>query len=207
MTALPEPNLETQSGLLWDISFPDHLLSIAEYAALGETESGFTELVEGRLLMSPSPKARHNIASGNLFLQLGQQLPPELKAIQDIDVDLSLAPVPEPGWSRRPDLIVVRRDAIERVDEENNLFRADEVLIVVEIVSPGSKRTDYVTKHGEYADAGIPHYWIIDLADPISLVSCHQAGELGYQNAPAATGKFSTTEPFPIELDLERLRA
>lgn len=35
MTVLPEP--------------PSHLLTIAEYAALGETEPGHTELKEGRL--------------------------------------------------------------------------------------------------------------------------------------------------------------
>ncbi len=27
----------------------------------------------------------------------------------------------------------------------------------------GSQRTDRVIKHGEYADAGIPHYWLVDL--------------------------------------------
>ncbi|MTD58881.1 hypothetical protein GKO32_33600 [Amycolatopsis sp. RM579] len=66
---------------------------------------------------------------------------------------------------------------------------------------------DTVVKHGEYADAGIPHYWIVDLDEPISLVSCHRAGELGYQDTPAATNSFTTTEPFPLELDLGKLRA
>lgn len=37
---------------------PQHrvsLLTIEEYAGLGETEQGYTELVEGRVLVSPSP--------------------------------------------------------------------------------------------------------------------------------------------------------
>lgn len=87
------------------------------------------------------------------------------------------------------------------------MFRANEVLVVVEIVSPGSKRTDYVTKHDEYADAGIPFSWIVDLGDPVSLVACHQAGELGYQDAPAVTGVFATTEPFPAKIELTALTA
>lgn len=87
------------------------------------------------------------------------------------------------------------------------MYHADDVVVVVEIVSPDSKRTDYVTKHGEYADAGIPHYWIVDLSEPVSLVACHQAGELGYQDAPAMTGVIQTTEPFPVKLDLDRLLA
>jgi len=181
----------------------DHLLTIAEYAALSEEESGHTELSDGQLLASPSPKPRHNIALGDLLLQLAPQLPAHLQAIQDID--LELVPAGEPGFSRRPDLIVVDRSTVKRVNEDDDMIRAGEVLLVAEIVSPGSKRTDYVTKHGEYADAGIPHYWIIDLTDPVSLVSCHRAGDFGYQDAPAATGVFSTTEPVELRVELDRL--
>ncbi|MGH3611494.1 MAG: Uma2 family endonuclease [Pseudonocardia sp.] len=35
----------------------------------------------------------------------------------------------------------------------------------MEVLSPGSHRTDHVAKRADYADAGIPHYWIVDL-DP-----------------------------------------
>ena len=85
------------------------------------------------------------------------------------------------------------------------MLRADEVTIVVEIVSPGSKRTDYQVKHDEYADAGIPHYWIVDITAPVSLVACHQAGEFGYQDASAVTGIFTTDAPFPVKIDLDAL--
>ncbi len=132
-------------------------------------------------------------------------MPPELDFNLDVDVDLGFAPPGEAGSARRPDAIVTYRKANERVDRESAMFRADEVVVVIEIVSPGSKRTDYTTKHDEYADAGIPFYWILDLSDPISLVACHQAGELGYQDAPAVAGKFRTTEPFPFEIDLTAL--
>ncbi|MFE0021358.1 Uma2 family endonuclease [Amycolatopsis sp. NPDC059021] len=203
MTAVPKPNLQAQTGRRWEI--PDHLLSIDEYAALGETDSGFTELVEGRLVMSPSPKPRHNIAIFRLAKQLEPQLPEHLSLVPDTDVDLCLVPAGEPGFSRRPDLLVVDRAAVARVDKDDDMLRADEVRIVVEVVSPGSKRTDYQTKHGEYADAGIPRYWIVDLSKPISLVACHQAGELGYQDAPAVTGAYTANEPFPVKVDLDAL--
>ncbi len=199
MTALPEPH----AGRRWEI--PDHLLSIEEYAALGETDSGFTELVEGRLVMSPSPKPRHNIAIYRLAKQLEAQLPENLDFVPDTDVDLGLVPAGEPGFSRRPDLLIIDRAAIARVDEDDDMLRADEVAIVVEIVSPGSKRTDYQVKHDEYADAGIPHYWIVDITAPVSLVVCHQAGEFGYQDASAVTGTFTTDVPFPVKIDLDAL--
>lgn len=133
--------------------------------------------------MSPSPRPLHNIASMRLAFQLDAQLSREHAVVQDIDIDL------------------------ERVQRDGDMLRASEVLIVVEVVSPSSKRMDTVVKHDDYADAGIPRYWIVDLDAPVSLVACHLAGEFGYQDAPAATGRFTTREPFPAELDLTRLTA
>lgn len=187
------------------MSAPTHLLTIEEYAALGETESGYTELVEGRLLMSPSPTPEHSDAMWELGYQLRNQLPDHLTFTQDMDIDLELAPTGSPGFVRRPDLIVVERAEKARRKAEGGILRASGVVIVVEIVSPGSSRTDRVTKHGEYADAGIPHYWILDLAAPVSLQPCHLTAESGYQNGDEVTGTFTTTVPFPVTLDLETL--
>lgn len=64
MTALSQP--------------PAQLLTVAEYAEFGETESGYTELLEGRLLMSPSPAPDHNFASLELAVQLRPQVPDHL---------------------------------------------------------------------------------------------------------------------------------
>lgn len=186
-------------------AMPDHLLTIAEYAALGETESGYTELVEGRLLMSPSPAPVHNIAALELAVQLRSQLPSHLRAVPEVDIDLELVPARQPGFSRRPDLVVVQRSGLERVSDEGGLLRASEVLIVIEIVSPGSRRTDRVTKRGDYADAEIPHYWIIDIESPVSLLACHLAGEFGYMDSGEVTGKFTTSEPIELSLDLDQL--
>ncbi|HET6500375.1 MAG TPA: Uma2 family endonuclease [Amycolatopsis sp.] len=86
------------------------------------------------------------------------------------------------------------------------MLRASEVLIVIEIISPTSRRMDTVVKHDEYADAGIPYYWIVDLDEPLSLTACHQAGEFRYQDEPAVTRTFTTREPFPVEPRLDRMR-
>jgi Uma2 family endonuclease len=180
---------------------PGHLLTIEEYAALGGPDLGFTELVEGRVVTSPGSGRRHDMAACLLAGQLERQLPLGLAFVLGTDLDLRLAPRGEPGFARRPDLLVVDRAATARVD---GLLRADDVVVVVEIVLPGSRRTDYQVKHDEYADAGIPHYWIVDITEPVSLIACHQAGA-GYQDAPAVTGAFSTDVPFPVEIDLDAL--
>lgn len=59
---------------------------------------------------------------------------------------------------RDPDLIVVNHSVVDR-----NPVRVDpsDVVLVIEIVSPGSRRTDRVMKAFEYAKAGIGHYWIV----------------------------------------------
>ena len=185
-------------------ALPRRLLSIKEYLALGEVESGFTELVEGRLLFSPTPNLRHSQATYGLAHQLVEQLPDGLRAVPRVDIDLCLASDGAPCFSRCPDVVVTTSAAIARTREKDPL-RAEDLVLVVEVAAPDSTRTDFVAKHGEYADAGIPFYWILDLSDPVSLVACHQAGELGYQDAPAVTGTFRTTEPFPAEIDLTAL--
>ncbi|MGH3898796.1 MAG: Uma2 family endonuclease, partial [Pseudonocardiaceae bacterium] len=138
-------------------------------------------------------------------IQLDEQLPLGLQVIPDIDVDLELVSRDNPGFVRRPDLIVVQDAAVGRVRRDGGILRACEVLVVVEIVSPGSHRTDHVIKRGEYADAGIPHYWIVDIDPPATLIDCHLAAEFGYQDPGPVTGRFVTTEPFPVSLRLDGL--
>jgi Uma2 family endonuclease len=106
---------------------------------------------------------------------------------------------------RRPDLVVVDYKALDRVDRDGGLLLASDVLVVVEIVSPGSRRLDHVVKRHEYADAGIEHYWIVDLDEPVTLLDCHLAGPLGYADGGSITGTFITTAPCPIRLELDQL--
>ena len=184
---------------------PGRLLSVRDYAALGEDDRNRWELQEGNLVMSPSPTPRHMIAVARLYGMVESQLPPGLRAVPDVDLDLQLAPADQPGTSRRPDLVVVSEAELRRVETEGGLLRADSTVLVVEIVSPGSRRTDNLIKRSEYADAGIPDCWIVDAEAPISLVACHLAGAFGYQDSGAVTGVFETTEPFPVRIDLDAL--
>ncbi|SDG99894.1 Endonuclease, Uma2 family (restriction endonuclease fold) [Lentzea fradiae] len=199
MTALPDRSPRRLPAV------PTGRLTVAQYAALGETEDGFTELVEGRLIVSPSPLGDHNVVGFNLATQLAGQLPDELEVILDVDVDLELVPPDEPGFVRRPDLVVVHRGARKRQRVEGGLIKASEVVLVVEVLSPSSRRVDYHAKRHEYADAGIPFYWIADLDEPVSLAALHLAGAFGYQEAPAETGIFEAVRPFPLKIQVDRL--
>ena len=198
MSTQPASGAEPLVGL-------SHPLTVAEYLEIGEVEPGYTELVEGRLLLSPSPKRRHSRACSKLWARLDAQVPQEFEVVEDIDVDLRLDAVDQPGTVRRPDLVVARRAVAERVDEEGEIYHAPDVALAVEVISPGSRREDLRVKRAEYADAGIPHYWIVDLDEPVSLIACHLAGEFGYVDGGMVAGVFRTTEPFPVEIDLDAL--
>lgn len=184
---------------------PAHLLTIAEYAALGEDEHGRTELMEGNLVMSPSPSVAHNLAVLALVMQLHAQLPAELLVSHDLDVDLRLVPPDQPGTSRRPDVLIFERAAAQRVRGEGGVLRASEVVVAVEIVSPGSRRIGNIVKRAEYQDAGIPHYWIVDIETPTSLVASHLTAS-GYRDEPAVTGTYEADQPFALRIDLDALR-
>jgi Uma2 family endonuclease len=182
-------------------------LTIPDYAELGEDDRYRWELQEGNLVMSPSPSPNHMIASGELRDQLKTQLPGTVIVIQDVDIDLQLDRGDQPGTSRRPDLIVVQRSAVERVGTEGGLLRAAEVQVVIEILSPGSRRTDYVIKRAEYADAGIPNYWIVDLepANAVSLRACRMTGgpgASGYVEDGPVTNTYATGAPYPVTINL-----
>lgn len=181
------------------------LLTAAEFAALPEDAQAHYELQEGVVVMSPRARARHQVCLGRLYSSLTGQVPDGWEVVPEVDVDLELVGPDRPGFVRAPDLVVVRREALARLEAEGGIVRAGEAELAVEIVSPSTRRADTVVKHGEYADAGIPHYWIVDISDGVSLTACHLAGEFGYAEAPAVRGRCHLDRPFPVHLDLDSL--
>lgn len=61
--------------------------------------------------------------------------------------------------SRAPDLLVLLPENLARLQRTEIIGPAD---LVIEIISPGSHRTDRVEKFAEYEAGGVPEYWILD---------------------------------------------
>lgn len=193
MTAMPLP------------AEPQWPLTVASYTALPEDTDLRFELQEGMLVMSPSPFAGHQRAQLRVAVQLEPQVPGGLVLVPDVDVDLQLVPPTAPGTVRRPDLVVVTAEEFERARRERTLLRASDTVLAVEIHSPGAVRRDTVIKYGEYADAGIGHYWMIDLDAGPALTASHLGGEFGYVDDAPVTGVVAADLPFPVRLDLDAL--
>ncbi|MGI5503303.1 Uma2 family endonuclease [Lentzea sp. CA-135723] len=175
------------------------VLTVSQYAALGAAESGYRELVEGRLVQSPTASPDHNYACGNLISQLSAQLPAHLQVSYALDVDLELAPADAPGFVRRPDLVVFHRGAVA------DLVPASEVVLAVEVLSAHSHYTDRRCKRLDYAEAGIPFYWLVDLTAPVSLTALRLTPDRSYEEALPVVEVFEARDPFPLRLVLDQL--
>ena len=115
------------------------------------------EIIDGELVVTPAPLARHQRALLQLTLLLYEFLE-ETDAgelfIAPFDVVLGTHDVVE------PDLLIVAKEQ-GRVRGSQNAFEGPPRL-VVEILSPSSQRTDLVRKMALYARSGVPEYWIVD---------------------------------------------
>jgi Uma2 family endonuclease len=178
-------------------AWPDHLLTLEEWSALPEAPSHHVELADGVLIAAPRPAPWHQIAAGHLMSDLNRQLPATLYASQDVEVVIESS---FPATVRAPDVLVIAESLFR-----SNPARIDarEVLLAVELISPGSTGTDRFTKTGEYAGAGIPHYWVIDLSAP-SLTTYALVGD-HYEVTQKVTGPVTLSEPATLAVDVSRL--
>jgi Uma2 family endonuclease len=180
------------------ISPPDKLLSLEEWNELPEEESRRYELAEGVVQVNPKPVPRHQLAVSDLRYQMRNQLPAGFQVIPDVEVVIFGA---WPPTVRAPDLAVVSIDAVRANPAR---FPAADVLLAVEVLSPGSVRTDRVTKFAEYADAGIPHYWLLDLEEPVTLTA-YRLADGTYQQTGESSGTLRSGQPFPLSIDVPAL--
>jgi Uma2 family endonuclease len=178
--------------------WPDHLLTLAEWEALPEDSTRRYELMEGTLQVTPRPTPLHQLAMQELGAELNRQLPAELTAVPDVDVVIDGV---FPPTVRAPDVVVVPTATIKRRPPRLN---AADVLLAVEIISPGTGRTDRLIKPFEYAEAGIRHYWLMDTDPPVSLTA-YLLVEGSYELDFEGSGLISLGSPAAVQLDLDRL--
>jgi Uma2 family endonuclease len=168
---------------------PFDLMTLDEWIALPEDNSAHYELQEGVLIVAPKRGRRHLAQKIN-----PQQLPPGWEALISFEVVVERGETPT---VRVPDLVVVRVGAPEA------RIPAGEVDLVVEIISPGSRNVDTHLKAFEYAAAGIPHYWLVDLEGPAPSITVF--GGDGYRAKRTANHELVVDTPFPLRIDIDAL--
>ena len=124
------------------------------------------EILDGILIVSPAPIPVHQRAIGRVYRLLDDACPPDHEAfVSPLDWQ------PDERTSLEPDVLVVATDRIGPKNIRQN------PAIVVEVLSPSSRRYDRVFKFDRYAEAGIPQYWIVDPARP--SIEIHELDDAG----------------------------
>lgn len=85
-----------------------------------------------------------------------------------------VAPMPVRLWEhklREPDVLFMRREHAAR-RHGSYWIGAD---LVMEVMSPDDPKRDKDTKREEYARAGIPEYWLVDVVERTVTVFCRRA--------------------------------
>ncbi len=115
------------------------------------------ELVDGELLVTPSPRVAHQRAVFAFARALHDYVSTHsLGEVLVSPADLEL----EPGTVVQPDVFVVPAGDGGRARSWRDV-RA--LLLAIEVISPGSARADRVRKRRLYQRTGVPEYWAVDL--------------------------------------------
>ncbi|WP_157982545.1 Uma2 family endonuclease [Nocardiopsis sp. FIRDI 009] len=145
MTAVLEKSSEVRPA-------PSSLRDVADHL---DVPPGFrVEVLEGAIVMSPTPSKKHAGVLSRLHGQLFEQLPNGRSAVQVCSVE-----APEGEDFATPDLMIVPV-AVE--EEDGWLVSPDDVDCVVEVVSPSNHTNDTKIKPTLYARWRIPVYLVID---------------------------------------------
>ena len=166
--------------------------TVDDLASLPEDGRRF-EIVDGSLLVTPPPSNQHQSVARRLTRLIEDVATPDFEVLSPGSVQI--------GRSLRvPDVVVLRRSAVA----PGTPIAADptDVLLAVEVMSPGSRHEDRLSKPAHYAEAGIPHFWRFEPEEPTLHVYRLESPAPTYRHVGSWTGHelVELTEPFPIRL-------
>ncbi|MBK8247400.1 MAG: Uma2 family endonuclease [Gemmatimonadetes bacterium] len=115
------------------------------------------EVIDGELLVSPSPRGRHQrsvFLLGRILEAFARDHRLGVVMLSPSDVEYS------PRRMVQPDVYVVPREMGGKVAYDWD--RVPQLMLVVEVLSPSTARYDRVTKRRMYLAQGVPQYWVVD---------------------------------------------
>jgi Uma2 family endonuclease len=148
------------------------------------------ELSDGVMILVPSPTHDHQDITGLLWHWLRRNVPDGLRASLSTGVALSL------DTTYEPDVLLVNAE----VARNRHYTIASQVVLVVEVVSPSTRKRDRLEKPADYAAAGIPHFWRIE-QDPLHIFAYDLVGG-SYELVADSAEELVLNEPFEIRLPI-----
>lgn len=128
----------------------------------------------GALAVMPPTDSEHAAIASRLVVWLAMGGWPAEQVLQAAGVRI---PGPRGDGGRIPDLTLWSRPQSRSV-----WLAVADLLLVIEIVSPGSEAMDELVKRHEYARAGIERYWVVD-RDAAQTVTLYRIGQTGEYEA------------------------
>lgn len=155
----------------------------------------WVELIDGRIVVNPSPRPWHALAVRRLADILDRH--DEFFVFTELDLQVDQDTVLEPD-------ILVRSAETFDLDE---VTRASDVLLVVEVWSVANRAAERTSKAKRYAEAGIPHFWAVTRNDPGVVVATYRLdpGSGTYVKTGDHNEVLRTRYPWPIEAELGRI--
>ena len=141
----------------------------AQYLRLTDHARLLIEFTDGRLEILPMPTDRHQSILQYLFLALAPFVEARGGRVHFAPLRLCI----REGKFREPDLLLVRDAGDPR--RQNDYWRGAD--LVMEVVSPDDPERDTQVKRGDYAEARIPEYWIVNPLDETITVLTLAGGE------------------------------
>lgn len=143
-----------------DVEIDARIYRASDLDRLRVRDGEIVELIDGEVFVTPSPSPDHQRIVGRLYRALVAQVTANgmgevFFAPLDVSLDDSTVLV--------PDIVLVLSDRAGIVTDTNVTGVPS---LVVEVVSPSSRRLDGFVKRGRYARAGVPEYWVVD---PVGL--------------------------------------
>ncbi|WP_119726443.1 Uma2 family endonuclease [Thermomonospora amylolytica] len=139
------------------------------YLDIDEETRRDLELVDGYVVPREQRGRDHQKVATRLSLALEREAVAEMRRTGRAECYETNTEVDVPLWERSP--TARKPDAVlHRCLPEFEQLAAEHCLIVVEVLSTWSDRRDRVYKMADYADAGIPHYWLVQF-DKVGAVA------------------------------------
>jgi Uma2 family endonuclease len=157
-----------------------------------------TELIDGALVFMMSPqRAWHGRLVTALVVALSEQAPAGIEVEREMTIRLDERNRPE------PDLLVTTSP----YDPDRTWYAPEDVLMVIEVVSPESAHRDRTVKLRKYAEAGIGNYWCVEEESAAPVIHVYELDTPTGSYAPAGIYRQELQRPVPfrISLDLGKL--
>ncbi len=156
------------------------------------------EIIDGVHYVTPSPNLRHQELIGRLHLAIGNYLATRRHVgrvfLSRLDVVMSYYDVVE------PDLLFVGADQLDILTKANV---EGAPALVVEVLSPSTRKRDAGIKRQLFERAGVREYWLVDPdRDRVQVFRRNAEGSLSQGDELTAAAHAALTSPLLPELSV-----